>query len=60
MGKCKQINNSNLQYVSDVISSIVNEMKLHDFANAKLPTLKSMFYAIIPTFVFFSLIYVTF
>jgi len=38
IGKCKQINNSNLLYVSDVISLIIHE-KSHDFVCAKFPTL---------------------
>jgi len=38
MGKCKEVNNSNLLYVSDVISLIIHEI-LQDFANAVLSTL---------------------
>ena len=42
MGRCKQINNFNLQYVSDVISLIIHSNsleKLRDFVDAMLSTL---------------------
>jgi len=40
MGKCKQINNSNSPYVSDVILLIIHE-KSRDFIDAVLPTLNA-------------------
>jgi len=38
MGKCKQINNSNSPYVSDVILLIIHE-KLRNFVDAVFPIL---------------------